>query len=360
MVSRKEAEACVAAFKLVRVNHPALATVDEQVTAAIREKASAAHLLVYGAPGVGKSTMLRQIVARFTAEAAPGTVPVVRVEARVGDNGVFSRIDYYRQVLGQLGEHVVAKQVLVNVQDTKGRNRSRTEVDWLDLRDGMEAALQRLQVRAVIIDEAQLLMKVDKAQQLLDQLDWLKSMTNVTEVLHVLGGNYDLLDFRNLSGQAARRGRDVHFARYHYTDAEERTAFLGAVNYLLEHLGVPCEQEEILRHWFLLYERSIGCIGNVKDWLVEALAAALATPGGRVTWPLVEQSAPTVARSWSMGSEAASGEQRLVKSATKISDLRAVLGMPADPPPDPSLGAGNDATKPKRGRGRPRKTADGS
>jgi hypothetical protein len=50
--------------------------------------------------------------------------------------------------------------------------------------------------------------------KLLDQLDWIKSMTNVTGVLHILIGTYELLNFRNLSGQASRRGLDLHFPRY--------------------------------------------------------------------------------------------------------------------------------------------------
>ena len=43
-------------------------------------------------------------------------------------------------------------------------------------------------VQAVILDEAQHLMKIgtgSNAGKLLDQLDWIKSMTNVTGVLHI-------------------------------------------------------------------------------------------------------------------------------------------------------------------------------
>jgi len=66
-------------------------------------------------------------------------------------------------------------------------------------------------VHAVIVDEGQHLVKVSSGAKLLDQLDWIKSMTNMTGVVHVLVGTYDLLDFRNLNGQAARRGHDIHF-----------------------------------------------------------------------------------------------------------------------------------------------------
>ncbi|MDJ0574677.1 MAG: hypothetical protein QNJ65_05865, partial [Xenococcaceae cyanobacterium MO_234.B1] len=63
------------------------------------------------------------------------------------------------------------------------------------------------------------------AGKLLDQLDWIKSMTNVTGVLHILIGTYELLDFRNLSGQASRRGLDIHFPRYLYQNEQDRLDF---------------------------------------------------------------------------------------------------------------------------------------
>ena len=59
-------------------------------------------------------------------------------------------------------------------------------------------------------------------------------MTNRTNVLHILVGTYDLFDFRNLDGQAARRGRDLHFPRYHLEHKEECKEFVGALRYLLE------------------------------------------------------------------------------------------------------------------------------
>jgi hypothetical protein len=70
----------------------------------------------------------------------------------------------------------------------------------------LEEAVARRGVRAVVIDEAQHLMHVAGGATWLDQLDWLKSMSNTMGVVHVRVGTYDLLDFRNLSGQTARRG----------------------------------------------------------------------------------------------------------------------------------------------------------
>ena len=70
-------------FKAVKVKHPRLDEVDQQVTQAIDEHAGYTHLLVYGPSGVGKSTVIRRIAERFCAdEPHPARVPVVLIEAR--------------------------------------------------------------------------------------------------------------------------------------------------------------------------------------------------------------------------------------------------------------------------------------
>jgi hypothetical protein len=87
-------------------------------------------------------------------------------------------------------------------------------------------------VKAVVIDAAQHLMQVTAPLRPVDQLDWLKSLTNRTQVVHVLVGPYDVFDVRNLSGQAARRGRDRHFPRSHVARHAERQECVGALRSL--------------------------------------------------------------------------------------------------------------------------------
>src|SRR2546422_339582 len=53
----------------------------------------------------------------------------------------------------------------------------------------------------------------------------------------------------NTSGQLARRGRDIHFARYQMHDKDERKAFAGAVQYLLERVPLTCDLDAFLKRW---------------------------------------------------------------------------------------------------------------
>ncbi len=251
-------------FKEYAVSHPQLLQVDKVLMQAIQEPAGFAHVLIYGPSGVGKTTMIRQISRRLNEilpaaatvgvaspsenrssyrHASPDPVPLLLLETRPPDGGAFNRADYYRTALKLLGEPFYERRLLVDIDteqtiEKKGRGRSKATQfnDSPELRHALEAAMAKRGVRAVILDEAQHLMKIGSGAsggKLLDQLDWIKSMTNVTGVLHILIGTYELLNFRNLSGQASRRGLDLHFPRYLFQHEQDRQDFQGVLSILL-------------------------------------------------------------------------------------------------------------------------------
>jgi DNA polymerase III delta prime subunit len=322
----------VEGFKAVKVKHTRLDEVDQQVTQAIDEHAGYTHLLVYGPSGVGKSTVIRRIAERFCAdEPHPARVPVVLIEARPSETGTYVRLDYYRQVLMALKAHGVVKELLVNITTTPTPARgSRHATEWLDLREAVEHALERLHVQAVVIDEAQHRMQVAAPLKPTDQLDWLKSMTNRTNVLHVLVGTYDLCDFRNLHGQAARRGRDLHCPRYHVETATERQEFVGALRYLLEHVPLPCDVNALLAHWRWFADYSVGYVGILKDWLVQPVAATLGEAGATLTLEALTRHALQPAQRVRLEVEAHAGEHKVeAGNTTSHEQLQALLGPPA-------------------------------
>ena len=319
------------AFKAVRVKHPRLEEVDHAITQAIEEHASYAHLLLYGPSGAGKSTVMHRVTQRcLEEEPNRSIVPVVFVEARSSDIGAYARLDYYRQVLSALREHAAVKDRLVNVAlSAKPTRQIRDAAEWLDMREAVEYALERLQVKAVVIDEAQHLMQVEAHHKPVEQLNWLKSMSNRTYVLHVLVGTYDLFDFRNLDGQAARRGRDLHFPRYHLEHKEERKEFVGALRYLLEHVPLTCDVDGLLLHWRTFAELCVGCIGILRDWVVDTVAGLMAEGTTTLTIEALKKYALQPAQRVRLEMEARTGERKVeTGNATSHQQLQALLGKP--------------------------------
>lgn len=338
-------------FKEYAISHPQLAQVDMLLMGAIREPAGFAHVLVYGPSGVGKTTMIRQITRRLNGTTVDqngfreggyrngngSPIPLLLVETRPPDGGVFNRADYYRTALRLLGEPYYERRMMVDIDaeqtwEKKGRGRSKTAQfnDSPELRQALEEAMSKRGVKAVILDEAQHLMKIGSGAsggKLLDQLDWIKSMTNVTGVLHILIGTYELLSFRNLSGQASRRGLDIHFPRYLFQNEQDRQDFQGVLLALFKQVPLQVDIPALMQHWFDFYERSIGCVGVLKDWLIRAVAAALHDGSDTLTLERLHEHTLSLAQCERMAIEATEGEQKLCYMESRREHLWHLLQM---------------------------------
>jgi hypothetical protein len=329
-----EARARLDAFKAVMVKHARLSEIDADLSLAIEEHADSTHVLLCGPGGVGKSTVLKGVTERFTREEPNRTiVPIVLLEPIPSDSGPYVRLDYYRQVVAALKGHILVKEIYVNVahlMTTPKSARVRADsTEWLDMREAAEQALIRAHVKAVLLDEGHRLMQGGGRYTTDEQLEWLKSLTNRTNVLHVLAGPYELFRFRNTRGQLARRGRDLHFARYHVERADERKEFVAAVKYLLERVPLEVDLNALLRRWRWFAEGSVGCIGNLKTWLVDAVAATLAQGGTRLTEAVLTRTMPHPAKRVSLELDAREGEHQ-VETVTldSVKQLQVLLGKP--------------------------------
>ena len=338
-------------FKEYAVSHPHLAKVDQSLMGAIKEPAGFAHVLVYGPSGVGKTTMINQIARRLNGSSPTANIsdqrgrnkrqlppmPLLLLETRPSDGTTFNRADYYRTALKLLGEPFYERRLLVDVDteqawEKKGRSRSKASQfnDSPELRHALEEAMAFREVQAVILDEAQHLMKVGTgrgAGKLLDQLDWIKSMTNVTGVLHILIGTYELLNFQNLSGQASRRGLEIHFPRYLFQQEQDRLDFQGVLLALLKQVPLETDIPTLMQEWFYFYERSIGCVGVLKDWLIRTVAAILHDGGEVLSLEKLSEHALQVGQCERMAIDAIEGEQKLSYMASRREQLWRLLQM---------------------------------
>jgi hypothetical protein len=93
--------------------------------------------------------------------------------------------------------------------------------------------------------------------------------------------------------------------------------------------------------WEFLYERSLGCVGVLKEWLVRAATVASRKGGHRLTRSNLEAQALSVAQCEQMHAQTADGELKLNESSQAVARLRGRLGLStcatakADPKEEP-------------------------
>jgi hypothetical protein len=313
-------EARLSYFKSFTIAHPLLRDADAALKQAIQEPAGWSLIFVYGPTGVGKTT-LRRRMEKYLKESMmealrqdPGMMPVVGMEAPAPDSNQFSWKDYYRRALVALEEPLIDRKLThaaqASFRDTFGRALSDPRVPGIELRLALESGLIHRRPKAFFIDEAQHLAKMKSGRKLQDQLDSIKSLASLTNTVHVLFGTYELLPFRNLSAQLSRRSIDIHFPRYRAERSGDYTAFRNVVFTLQRHLPLPGETD-LLPHIEYCYERSIGCVGLVKDWLTRALALAISQCADAVTLKMLQKTAWSLDQSERMAREAVDGESGL-------------------------------------------------
>jgi energy-coupling factor transporter ATP-binding protein EcfA2 len=322
----------LAHFQRYTVAHPRLVEAKERLVAAIQNAEPNSLVFVFGPTGVGKTTLRLKTEQILTAELCAelerdrGRFAVVSVEAVAPESGSFSWRDHFKRLLQEMEEPLIEYKRDLQTGSFCLRSPARPKPTTGDYRYALEQALRFRRPAAVMIDEAQHLAKIASGRRLLDQLDVIKSIANRTQTVHVLYGTYDLLAFRNLNGQLSRRSIDVHFPRYRADFADDRKAFIGVLRSLAQQLPLT-EPPDLAADWEFLYERSIGCVGVLKQWLIRALSAALRGGAVALSRRTLESQALSVAQIEKILSEASEGEMRLTDSMEAASRLRERLGL---------------------------------
>ncbi|MFN6562269.1 MAG: AAA family ATPase [Nostoc sp. ChiSLP01] len=328
----------LAYFENYTVAHPRLKEVYETLVRTIAEPAGASFIFVYGPSGIGKTTLRLRVEQKLTELALPklesdrGCVPVVGVEAVAPESRNFNWKDYYTRALIALEEPLIDHKFNYGVRgiyrDIFGKINVEPKVVAPALRRALENALSYRHPDVFFIDEAQHFGKMASGHKLQDQLDCLKSVANMTGILHCLLGTYELLTFRNLSGQLSRRSVDIHFRRYCADTPEDVQAFKSVLLTFQQQMPLV-EPPDLVTHWEYFYERTLGCVGILKNWLTRALKDALDREATTVTLKDLQKRAWSVAQCQRMFKEIQEGERQLSETETDVQHLRSALGLGA-------------------------------
>ncbi|MBE9000334.1 ATP-binding protein [Nostoc sp. LEGE 12447] len=330
----------LAYFKDYTVAHPRLKEVYEILMRTIAEPAGASFIFVYGPSGIGKTTLWLRVEQKLKELALPklesdrARVPVVGIEAVAPESRYFNWKEYYTRALITLEEPLIDHKFDYGVRgisrDNFGKISVESKVVAPALRRALENALIHRHPDVFFVDEAQHFGKVASGYKLQDQLDCLKSLANMTGILHCLLGTYELLTFRNLSGQLSRRSVDIHFRRYCADSPEDVQAFKSVLLTFQQHLPLA-ETPNLVDHWEYFYERTLGCIGTLKDWLTRALNDALDREATTITLKDLQKRALSVAQCQKMFKEIQEGERQLSETEADVQNLRSLLGLRMKP-----------------------------
>jgi hypothetical protein len=319
-------------FQRYTVAHPKLIDAKERLVAALHNSEPNSLVFVFGPTGVGKTTLrlkTEQILTEDLYEELQqdrSRLAVVSVEAVASASGGFSWRDHFKRLLEKMDEPLIDNKQDLQTNPVSLRTAFGPKSTLDDCRYAVEQALRFRRPPAVMIDEAQHIAKIASGRQLLDQLDVIKSMANRTQTAHVLYGTYDLLSFRDLNGQLSRRSIDIHFPRYRAESAEDCKAFISVLRSFAQQLPLA-EPPDLVNDWEFLYERTIGCVGILKQWLARALSASLRKGQEKMTRADLEDHALSISQIDTILAEVTEGESRLTDSSEAATQLRTRLGL---------------------------------
>jgi energy-coupling factor transporter ATP-binding protein EcfA2 len=324
-------------FRDCTVVHPHLKKAYEEFRDAVNNPGGASVIFLFGPTGVGKTTLLRQIIKVMVSEKTarlkrdPNYLPVATVEAHAPESGSFDWKVYYQSVLASLAESPTSDYSIPNrskMQKSKPyqRNIGSKNSHLSTLREQVIVNIRHRDLVVFLTDEAQRFSKLASSSRQQVQMDALQSMASMTNTLHGLFGTYELLEFRNLSGQLSRRSIDIHFPRYQADCSEDLIEFQRVLKSFGEKMTLE-KAPELEIHWEYFYERSIGCVGILKDWLTQAYRKALNESASTLREHHWQSYAPSVAKCLQIAAEAIEGEKAFEFESGEMSLLRQKLGL---------------------------------
>jgi transposase InsO family protein len=301
----------------------------------VLEPADTLVFLVFGVTGVGKTTLRlrleKLLLEEWIADLQnnPGQIVVAGLEAVPAEKGNFSYKDYYTRALEAIKEVLIEYKVNYGLTESDFQGwKPDYHLNGKDspaLRRAMEKVFRYRQLKAFTVDEAQHLLMIAGGHQMLQQMNWIKSIANVTGTVHILFGTYELLNCATLNGQMGRRSEDIHLSPYQTDDPSDVAEFIRVISTFQRHLPLP-KEPDFEKHYEYLLEGSVGCVGILKNWLTRSLRLALAESAPTLTTSHLKQGAFSASRINKIRAEAQQGERRFIEENSLSFQLESSKG----------------------------------
>lgn len=331
----------LAAIDLIRIGHPLLLQAHEDLMQAIEVPAGRNVIFLFGPTGVGKTTLIQRVCEQLwdkygPSHEAPGAFPALLINAPPTTAHGPAPVKWATQrALDAIGETGMGRRISLPLPPSQLLSASLLYDGRAPLPADFQALTKLMRCRgtkAFMSDEAQHYLALLRAARSKLQLDYFKLLADESGALVVLVGTYDLLVHRNLNGQLGRRGGDVHFRRYRANVDEEKEDFISFLHSLSEGMAdlpesvrttAPC----LVDQFPLLYSRSVGCVGIVKDWVIASAAVARKSGRKQLRVADLKAVAPSIAKARRFLAEATSAEEILAAEDQGEEALLIDLGL---------------------------------
>ena len=320
-------------FRNHSVIHPILKETKDKLWNAIYGSAPGSIVSVIGPTGVGKTLLCnfveQKIQQRYKVqlETDRERIPLVKVEAVSPPNGNFDWKNYFSDVLQELAEPAVDRKIDLDKLKMYSNTANDTRASLTKLDKVLVKAIKHRRPKTILTDEAQHFTAMSSGRKLLDQQNTIKSIANRTKTTYVLFGSYELMSLRNLNAQVSRRSVEIHFRRYNHEIPEDLKAFKGVLRQFQNYLPIE-ETVDLVSEWRFFYERSIGCIGVVKEWLNQALAMALEEDSNKLELRHLQSTALAPVKAIKLQEEIVDGEGKFSDEDNNcLNELRKALRL---------------------------------
>lgn len=319
-------------YKVFKIGHDRLVDVTEEVKRAIVLR-SEGIVIIAGPTRAGKTTLLSGVINSILIdnlrkmEQDPGYLPAAWMEAYAYKRG-YKWADHWHGCLEAVNEPLI-KQKSAGYDIIPDRNASHAPVNHKYerediLRRSFENAIHHRRTYVFGVDEAQSVVVGSSNDMHRANVEVIKSVANTSKALHILCGNYDVLELYNLSGQiGSRTGRPIHFSRYNTASTKDLKSFAAVALALASKMPLPEKPIFDTQTLEYLIDRCLGLVGLLKIWFSDALGDALENGRTTVTRGDLEKYEPPEEVLDRISKEIILGEHRLEQDGSKFALIKA-------------------------------------